>query len=1707
VKQRLLDKDKDALLADDPPVNDDSTLQEEEQEICDTQGASHPPLLDDNNTLFAMPYHNELEIPNESETFRLEGTPVHDSYLNMIDWQKQASEMRDALLADEFLTSMVDDYCDEVYETINEHETTHEASSDEEECENTKMIDLQHNQANTDGLEEWSIYNTEMRYPRIAADEEAGYYTPKINHEKTHKRFNNSEPILTEMQDASDEVTDKYFDQYNDVLAALNKPGEFDERSHMSCTYLGNLLWEPGDEFELEGSFPITHQAYTKGMLATGDEMTILIDTGATRSFMSRSFYDKSPSLHKLPKLKPLTKYVTVGDGRDIQTMFTIPLTFSVQGHVFEMYTIVLKTNKAHNLIWGIKAMIETETVISLRSLRVSFLNRSAPIVPKEDCVIRPGESREIKVDVIFPEELSGIAVAKVSTFKEPYCKHTTHMRITRNSAIIGINNVDTKEIVLSNTRAIGIVDVRSLGYFHVNRRSLECEMATLYEFSDIRDVCNDINEQITFINEQRRHSTTTTEYDSYPWLDADDPRKYMTDEEIIRTRIDLSKSELTPDEKEAIYKLAIRYKKAFSLRDEVGECPNITVNIDVLNKEDFFKRPFTIAECDKPNMDFQMGRLVHLGILSKNSTSHTSPVMLISRKLTKDKRPIVDFRLLNTRIRHKNIASPLLKDIFTMLGKEICEMMSCVDIKDAFHSLRLSPDSKEYCGILPYFGSTHYRYERLPMGLAISPAVWVNYINYLLEHLVDKSKFIAIMDDLLIHSTKDRHFELLQQLLESLESHGLKLSPKKCQLFMKELVYMGHIFSIKDNRMTMRALRTRIEAIKNMPPPRTPKQCKSFCGVVNFVSLFCPELQALLAPIHRNTKKGAPFKWLDEHKNNFEEIKKRLCSAPILHLPQPVGRFILYSDTSRRHVGSALWQVQEGKPQIIGYASKTLQEACLNYSVTELEMYGLFVNVTSWKWLLYHVHFDCAVDHQAAVFIMKSKNEPATARISRLIELLSSYAFNLYYVKGKDLILTDFLSRIESDTSDPSTLIPISFLEMAMESEDPLDTLMCFDNEYDQQEICARTEVQCEDSLTVMTRATAKKKGIEMPEVRTSSKVLDPHVKPEHQLRRTIEAITNPQQRIAPEEQMVKEYRRDRDIATSKHGPMDDDTSCLIPLPEPPLPDGVEDAISRYLPGFELDDPRELELVEPRIRRPQPIDLATPPALSERVDPKKYIHRFLPKQGEIDKLLTQINRKILRQCHLPVTLKDIQAAYLRSPTYRDVYKYLFANKQPTNCRPRHKVDADARHYFVMDTLLFKITRNPATQDFEAVLCIPTSKVDVLLRHYHSSTVGGHMGAVKTYVTLSKRFHSPKLMDNIVQYIRSCHVCQMFKAGQKPNRPHQKRINLNVPALTKLSMDIKHMNTSSDGYNFILILLCEVSNFIVAIPLKKAQTKEICKAIMNGYIKYFGTPTHIIGDQDPAFLSNLAKFFFGMFDIKLVTVSTTNHQSLLAEHGIKSISNILMKHLSGLGDDWPKYVGPSMMSYNAYGTPNLAGFSPFELAFGRKARIIPTMEINIDVPLTGTYRQYVDMWKEIGSYLRKYVHQHKNERTDFLNKDKEELCFTKGQIVYMFNPSGALLQTGSRKIANEWVGPLVVCQPISPTQFILMTLNGLLIPQLVEESRIKAGWIPTYRGNVDNVYALLEVIEEILQVLSEGKEGKIPKRLLPPPNVEKIQSE
>ena len=202
--------------------------------------------------------------------------------------------------------------------------------------------------------------------------------------------------------------------------------------------------------------------------------------------------------------------------------------------------------------------------------------------------------------------------------------------------------------------------------------------------------------------------------------------------------------------------------------------------------------------------------------------------------------------------------------------------------------------------------------------------------------------------------------------------------------------------------------------------------------------------------------------------------------------MPNKTGRFHLYSDTSKFATGGALYQMQNGKPKLIAYASKRLPEAAKSYSITELELCGLVINIASFSLLLKRVDFDAIVDHLALTHIIKSKIEPVTSRTKRLLELISSYSFNLYYMKSKDMILSDFLSQQDNDDSNPNKIIPISF-----------DMFKILENNLDDFD---KNDSLNDSKYLVQMHSQAKNSGTKLPEVNRVEKSLNPNLRPKKQ-------------------------------------------------------------------------------------------------------------------------------------------------------------------------------------------------------------------------------------------------------------------------------------------------------------------------------------------------------------------------------------------------------------------------------------------------------------------------------------------------------------------------------------------------------------------------------------------------------------------------------
>ena len=153
-------------------------------------------------------------------------------------------------------------------------------------------------------------------------------------------------------------------------------------------------------------------------------------------------------------------------------------------------------------------------------------------------------------------------------------------------------------------------------------------------------------------------------------------------------------------------------------------------------------------------------------------------------------------------------------------------------------------------------------------------------------------------------------------------------------------------------------------------------------------------------------------------------------------------------------------------------------------------------------------------------------------------------------------------------------------------------------------------------------------------------------------------------------------------------------------------------------------------------------------------------------------------------------------------------------------------------------------------------------------------------------------------------------------------------------------------------------------------------------------------------------------YLFHRIDIKIKTIAPYNHQSLQMEHGIKSLTHILTKHLTGLGQMWTKYVSLVMFAYNTFNSPNLGNYSPYELTFGRKPKLLLNVETNPDI----NFREYYDSLNKRIKYLQNLLFNFRLQRLAMINKNRENFQYRGGDLVYIISPLTSHLRTNSWKI-------------------------------------------------------------------------------------------
>ena len=265
----------------------------------------------------------------------------------------------------------------------------------------------------------------------------------------------------------------------------------------------------------------------------------------------------------------------------------------------------------------------------------------------------------------------------------------------------------------------------------------------------------------------------------------------------------------------------------------------------------------------------------------------------------------------------------------------------------------------------------------------------------------------LVYIDDILVsgHSFQE-HLTNLKTVFKRLQAARLKLAPNKCQLFRKEVKYLGHVVS--DQGIATDPQKT--EKVLSWPVPTCCSDVRSFLGLCSYYRRFVPSFANLAKPLHLLLEDGQHFSWTEEADAAFQELKRRLTQAPVLGYPLPDGKFILDTDASNYATGAVLSQVQDGQERVISYFSQSLSKAERQYCVTRKELVAIVKAVKQFHCYLYGRHFEIRTDHAALTWLLNFRNPEG--QVARWLERLGEYDFRIEHRVGTKHLNADALSR-----------------------------------------------------------------------------------------------------------------------------------------------------------------------------------------------------------------------------------------------------------------------------------------------------------------------------------------------------------------------------------------------------------------------------------------------------------------------------------------------------------------------------------------------------------------------------------------------------------------------------------------------------------------------------------------------------------------------
>ena len=1060
----------------------------------------------------------------------------------------------------------------------------------------------------------------------------------------------------------------------------------------------------------------------------------------------------------------------------------------------------------------------------------------------------------------------------------------------------------------------------------------------------------------------------------------------------------------------------------------DIGKIPDAEFEID-------FKRGVdtTPIQCNEyphnrihvAEIERQLAYLLQIGFISKSKSSWRFPTFIVPKK-NGEARIVFDYRLLNQITKTMSYPLPDIQRLIDNFKGN--EFISTIDIKSGYWHIPIKTEDRSKTAFV--FNGKLYEWNVMPFGPTNAPP----YFQHTMDRVFADMDYVMVyMDDITIVSqTAEQHKIHLKNVFKRLQKYKIKIRPDKCKFAAESVEFLGYEVDGTGSNITTKYK----DKIWNIPTPTSKPQLRRFVGMIQFVQRFIPSLQLRLAPFHEMNKKNVQFHWNDELQSRFDECKRLVKNATILHHPDMNLPFEVFCDASVEGMGAVLVQRQHGKRVVIQYCSKKFSNTQQNWHVSEQEIYAVIHAVEKWRQYLIAQHFRIYTDHKNLQELFNRAKNFRAGKLYRWAVRLQDFEFTARYIKAHKNYLADYLSRdalYRDDIELPSkhtTKKPNTHNILTLYTKHVASTIIHYQSIHHIPTPTTPAPSSQSSITTQISNSTFSS---------TNSMCPDP--------------ITTPSIYIIGKTPIIAPITAEENDVI---GMSDDEMPEPNETPDPPLisseqepsPSTSVDSITVQIPH--KYNTRQAARIRRDVQHHQNLNrkmLMDVDESSDYFDPNTAHSTSLTTVQQQNKNIINAkdnqptyNHSLLSSTHSPICTgydithisnKTIKAKQLEDPQLFPIIQYLkHHNKYLLEDLPEYLYNLvlKGRYYLSNSNILMYRFR-----DDRGKVVIPKTLISNVLRWAHGNL---HDGQSRMVNSIKDRFWWNGYRNDVAAYTNSCDGCQKAKHQRNTSFTSGNITTFSTKAPFELiSIDIVGpLPQTTNGNRYILSMIDKFSRFCLLVPMKDMRTMTVVKAYQR-WINLFGPPSALLSDNGTQFISQIFTAHNKIYNVQhrysTPYYPESNGQIERLHRWIKE-RLVLISINGGLNfidgeDDWDEYIDAIQHGYNS--KPNtMTKFSPNKIIFGHDF-LTNLDRINHIIPPSTTPTEYIKYINNVRNIIHSKANANQQRydktRTKSYNKHRNPLHkYEIGDLV-LINQSRRL-HGNEKKLSPAWDGPFEI---------------------------------------------------------------------------------